>query len=270
MKIVVESRQKLQATLEQIYPGAAILDVTSNGPDPWVRFSPLYPHGGIPIPNSSGKCAESVEGLWQGLKVFENADIDPEKWQITNMKGIERTSRSLGAVRGHQFGINSTDVLDCREARVMIYLPAYLWVLQNRLTADVAELEKMGQDIVLLDDETNGDIDDLSKPLSHASLVKRFVEGSWLLICQRCDSEYETVKQTWRCPRCKALPTTVDERRQIEEAVRKRMGDAGEPLIQTAISMTVALYDTDSGKDKGLATLLPGYVQHVAAMKRVE
>lgn len=33
--------------------------------------------------------------------------------------------------------------------------------------------------IVLLDYETNGDIDDLSKPLSHASLVKAYCENAW-------------------------------------------------------------------------------------------
>lgn len=33
--------------------------------------------------------------------------------------------------------------------------------------------------IVLLDYETNADIDDLSRPLSHASLIKQYLEGTW-------------------------------------------------------------------------------------------
>jgi hypothetical protein len=33
--------------------------------------------------------------------------------------------------------------------------------------------------VVLLDYETNSDIEDLTKPLSHASLVKRHLEGTW-------------------------------------------------------------------------------------------
>jgi len=33
--------------------------------------------------------------------------------------------------------------------------------------------------VVLLDYEANGDADDLARPLSHASLVKRHVEGVW-------------------------------------------------------------------------------------------
>ena len=72
--------------------GEQIIDVTSKGPDPWVRFSPFYPHGGIPVPFSPGEVAASVEGIWQGLKVFENADVDPTSLANTKMKGIQRAS----------------------------------------------------------------------------------------------------------------------------------------------------------------------------------
>ena len=50
-----------------------ILDLTSKAAEPWVRFSPFYPHGDIPVPFSAGRTAQSVEGIWQGLKVFESA-----------------------------------------------------------------------------------------------------------------------------------------------------------------------------------------------------
>jgi O-acetyl-ADP-ribose deacetylase (regulator of RNase III) len=61
--IAVESRRKKRSTIEKAWPGALILDVTSRGDEPWVRFSPFYPHGGIPVPNSPGVFARSVEGL---------------------------------------------------------------------------------------------------------------------------------------------------------------------------------------------------------------
>ena len=155
--------------------------MTSKGPEPWVRFSPFFPHGGIPIPNSPGALAQSVEGLWQGLKVFEREDVDPRKWAITNMSGIKRATGSRGAVRGHRFGVGSDVLLGYREARVAIYLPAYKWVLENRLSAEVEQLRALGRerDLVLLDYEINGDIDDLSKPLSHAALIKRYLEDAW-------------------------------------------------------------------------------------------
>ncbi|MDB5343972.1 MAG: hypothetical protein JWP89_2349 [Schlesneria sp.] len=142
-------------------------------------FSPFWPHGGIPIPNSPKVTAQSVEGLWQGLKVFEQADIDSAKWAITNLKSIKRSARSLGAVQGHRFGVESAELLGYHEARLQIYLPAYRWILEHKLTAELDALRKLAGDIVLLDYETNSDIEDLSKPLSHASLVKRYLEGTW-------------------------------------------------------------------------------------------
>jgi hypothetical protein len=142
-----------------------------------VRFSPFYPHGGIPVPNSPGIFAQSVEGLWQGLKVFEHEDIDPSPWQITDMQGIKRA----GQPRGHRFGVGSNVLLGYRDARYHVYLPAYRWVLENRLAAEVKRLrsEAGRRPVVLLDYETNGDVKDLSRPLSHAALVKCYVEGKW-------------------------------------------------------------------------------------------
>jgi hypothetical protein len=181
MLVAVESRRKRLAGVEKLWPGAAIIDVTSRGIEPWVRFSPFYPHGGIPIPNSPSKSAQSVEGLWQGLKVFDREDIDPGRWAITDMSGIKRGGKGRGAVRGHRFGVGSDILLGYREARLRIYLPAYKWVLENRLVVQVEELRRQlaEKPVVLLDYETNLDVEDLSRPLSHAALIKYHLEGSW-------------------------------------------------------------------------------------------
>src|ERR1700694_3707876 len=98
MPICIESRRKKRATVEKAWPGALILDVTSQGEEPWVRFSPFFPHGGIPIPSAPGASARSVEGLWQGLKVFEEEDVDPSRWEIATMRGIKRAGRNRGRV----------------------------------------------------------------------------------------------------------------------------------------------------------------------------
>jgi uncharacterized protein DUF6939 len=181
MSIAIASRRRKLASIEKLCPEALIFDLTSKGPEPWVRFSPFYPHGDIPIPNSPGAVAQSVEGLWQGLKVFEREDIDPGKWAITSLSGIKRSGRSRGAVRGHRFGIGSDVLLGYREARRRIYLPAYRWVLENHLAHLVGILRQhlAEKSVVLLDYETNGDLADLSRPLSHAALVKYHLEGSW-------------------------------------------------------------------------------------------
>jgi hypothetical protein len=181
MSIIVASRRKKLESIENVFPGAMIIDVTSKGSQPWVRFSPFFPHGGIPVPNSPGVVAQSVEGLWQGLKVFEREDVDPRKWAITTMSGIKRGGRSRGVVRGHRFGVGGEVLLDYRAARLSIYLPAYRWVLENRLGAEVERLREHARErtVVLLDYETNGHVADLSRPLSHAALIKHFLEGTW-------------------------------------------------------------------------------------------
>jgi hypothetical protein len=181
MLIFVDSRRKNDATLHKLYPNALLLDVTSKGSLPWVKFSPFYPHGVIPVPFFPNITAQAVEGIWQGLKVFEIMDIDTSKFTITSMKNLKRTVRSLGAPRGHRRGVDGESLLSYREARYQIYLPCYKWVLDNCLQAEVSELRELAhrQPLVLLDYETNIDIENLSKPLSHAGLVKRYLENDW-------------------------------------------------------------------------------------------
>ncbi|HMA32983.1 MAG TPA: hypothetical protein VKY74_00775 [Chloroflexia bacterium] len=181
MPFLVANRRTSAATLRKRHGAALQLDLTSRGPDPWMRFSPFYPHGGIPVPFSPGVVAASVEGIWQGLKVFEKADVDPARLAITTMHGLKRSSRTYGKVRGHRAGLTGTALLPYAEARQAIYLPAYRWVLEHRLADLVAQLRTLGatETVLLLDYETNCDPTDLSSPLSHAGLVKHYLDGTW-------------------------------------------------------------------------------------------
>jgi hypothetical protein len=180
MPFLVASRRLSSTTLQKRYGEAVTIDVTSRGPQPWVRFSPFYPHGGIPVPLSPGYTSMSVEGIWQGLKVFEQADIDLSRFAITTMKGIKRTERAYGKVPGHRAGVAGEHLLDYAAARRAIYLPAYHQVLEHYLQAEGAELCQLGakQTVVLLDYETNGDLNNLVRPLSHAALVVCYLEGN--------------------------------------------------------------------------------------------
>jgi hypothetical protein len=75
-RIAVDSCQVRLSELRRRYPGALVIDLTGQAGAPWRRFSPLYPHGGIPVPYWPGYSAVCVKGIWQGLKVFENEDVD--------------------------------------------------------------------------------------------------------------------------------------------------------------------------------------------------
>jgi hypothetical protein len=181
MSFIVKSRRLSVDSLSKSYPDAVIVDVTSRGSEPWVRFSPFYAHGGIPVPFSPGHFSMTVEGIWQGLKVFESMDVDASKLLITNMKGIKRSVRKYGKVLGHRAGLAGDQLLSYAEARREIYLPSYRWVLENCVHDLLKELQQLGtkQTVVLLDYETNFDVNNLSRPLSHAGLIKLYLEGNW-------------------------------------------------------------------------------------------
>lgn len=176
--ISVDSRKKLPSTLNAAHPGAEILDVTSKGPLPWVRFSPFFPHGHIPVPGMPNGKASSVEGIWQGLKVFEGSGIDTDTLNNSSMRNIKRTVRKNGLPRGHQY---QDRLLGYIEARKLIYLPAYKHVLDHFLQPELEQLRAIARQkpLVLLDYETNCDILNDRKPLSHAFLIKAYLEGNF-------------------------------------------------------------------------------------------
>lgn len=146
-----------------------------------MKFIPFYPHGDIPVPFSPGRTSASVEGIWQGLKVFESADIDPAMFEVRNMRGLKRTERRFGRTLGHRAGVNGTELLPYLRARAEIYLPSYLWVLENYLQPELEQLRELAQSgpLVLLDYETNTDVWNTAKPLSHAGLVRAYLLNEW-------------------------------------------------------------------------------------------
>ena len=177
--IVIESKRRKHENILKKYPDAVIADVTSQATDGLVKLSPFYPHGGIPVPFSEGYTAMCVEGIWQGLKVFESADVDVNMFANDTMKNIKRTVRRFGKPLGHRKGVNGTELLGYIEARKQIYLPAYKWVLENKVANIIERLREASKTktIVLLDYTTNCDIDNPKTPLSHAFLIKAYAEG---------------------------------------------------------------------------------------------
>ena len=126
-------KKRKMEKLQEEYPGAIIFDITSSSPYKGGQLlSPFYPHKNIPIPgDSKGMTAYSVEGIWQGLKVFEHAGIDMHSFRNDTMKDIKRTVRKFGRPLGHQFGVYSKELLSYLDAKRLIYAPAYKYVLEN-------------------------------------------------------------------------------------------------------------------------------------------
>lgn len=179
--IYIDNIKKSEKTLRKLYPNANYVDITSKASTDVKKLSPFYPHGDIPVPFSENRTAKSVEGIWQGLKVFEYEDIDTKMFYNDTMKNIKRTVRKFGKPIGHRKGIKGKELLDYIKARIYIYLPSYLWVLENKVSDIIERLKNASeeQDIVLLDYATNCDVLDPRKPLSHAYLVKAYIEGNY-------------------------------------------------------------------------------------------
>ena len=177
--IIIESKRKKPTTILRQYPNAVLADVTSGAKNDLVKLSPFYPHGGIPVPFSEGYTATCVEAIWQGLKVFEAADVDTLLFLNDTMKGLKRTVRRFGKPIGHRKGVNGTELQGYIEARKQIYIPTYRWVLENKVASIIEHMREASRTktIVLLDYDTNVDVENAKKPLSHASLIKAYVEG---------------------------------------------------------------------------------------------
>lgn len=177
--IIIESKRKKPTTILKKYPDAILADVTSGAKDGLRKLSPFYPHYGIPVPFSEGYTATCVEAIWQGLKVFESCDVDIEMFKNDTMKNIKRTVRRFGKPLGHRKGVNGTELLGYIEARKQIYIPTYKWVLENKVADIIERLREASKTktIILLDYDTNADVENSKKPLSHASLIKAYAEG---------------------------------------------------------------------------------------------
>lgn len=246
MEIIIESKRKKLEKLKAKYPRYEIIDLTSKGSLPWVKFSPFYPHGEIPVPQLEGSFSCSMEGIWQGLKVFEGEGVDVSKFSIQNMKGIKRTVRKCGRVLGHQYG---ETLLSYQEAREKIYLPSYRWVLENCLLDEINSLEELGKEkgLVFLDYETNQDITDLRKPLSHASLVKRFLEEKYFP-----HGEVRAKEKMGICPLCHRscnltfhhlIPKKVHRRNYFKKNYSKQDLSLGVDICRLCHSGIHDLYD---------------------------
>lgn len=88
-----------------------------------------------------------------------------------------------GRILGHRKGVDGIELLDYRSARFDIYLPTYKWMLENieEVKIVVKKIKDRSQtnDIVFLDYNTNQDILNEKQPISHAGLLKLYIEDQY-------------------------------------------------------------------------------------------
>jgi hypothetical protein len=154
---------------DHVPAGAVVYDVSSYAEMPYRSLSPFYVHGGIPVPGMPGTTSDTVEGIWQGLKVIRGETAP----RLFHGAGRKRGGRKPS---GHRYG---EKLLGVAEARYKIYRVAYEWVLVNRidpaLIRQFVDIALGGSPQYFHDTGDNGDINDPDAPLAHASLVAQYI-----------------------------------------------------------------------------------------------
>jgi hypothetical protein len=154
--------------VENLPAGNVVIDVSSYAPEPFCTLSPMWVHGGIPVPGMDGQTSDTVEGVWQGLKVIR------DKIATRYFRGP--CAKRGGKPAGHKFGSKQLGVV---EARRRIYIPTYEWMLENRVDPEVIEgliaTALAGVTQYVHDVGDNGDINDANQPLAHAAVLVQYI-----------------------------------------------------------------------------------------------
>jgi len=150
---------------ELIWSPSEGINVSSRGDSIYKILSPFSHHKSykIPVPGKEYIRADSVEGIWQGLKLF--CGITDE----SQFSG--RASKRKGIPDAFLFGDEQVGYI---EARHKIYQPAYIYHLINNalpIVANDLEARLQNGNVLFHDLEKNKDIKNPQKSYSHASLA---------------------------------------------------------------------------------------------------
>ena len=155
---------RLRDTLPE---GAVVYDVSSYADHPYCTLSPMWPHGGIPVPGMPGRTSDSVEGVWQGLKVIRGDISERHFTGVGKKRG--------GKPTGHRLGSKSLKIVAARER---IYRPTYEWMLLNKadpeLLAEFRRLAFEGVTQHFHDVSDNGKIGNPDEGWAHAAVLAEF------------------------------------------------------------------------------------------------
>lgn len=160
--------------------GAIVYDVSSYGDPPYCTLSPMWVYGSIPIPGMPGVTSDTVEGVWQGLKVIRGA-IAPRYFQGA-------CGKRGGKPAGHRYG---DKLLKIVEAREKIYRVTYEWVLNNRVDSSLIEgfvaRSLAGERQYFHDVSDNGNIGNPDEGWAHAAVLVQYLNR---LCSRRMEAEH--------------------------------------------------------------------------------
>jgi hypothetical protein len=152
----------------QVPKDAIVYDVSSYAEFPFCTLSPMWEHGGIPVPGMPGTTSDSVEGIWQGLKVING--------KIATRYFTGPGQKRGGKPRGHQYGERLLPIVEAREK---LYRVAYEWMLEHRADATLINgfLEQAiaGVPQYFHDVSDNGNIANAEEGWAHAAVLVAYL-----------------------------------------------------------------------------------------------
>jgi hypothetical protein len=141
-------------------------------------LNPFYSSGdvSIPVPGQAGMTSNSVEAVWQGLKIVDGK-TDFSMFHGNPYKrptGEERRNDPNYRYEDSKF-LYGTNVVDLVTARKVIYVPAYRYLFDNFVPLSfkdqVKEQLDKGIKVFFYDWDDNPNIDDTTDSFAHASLL---------------------------------------------------------------------------------------------------
>ncbi|MFI5758511.1 DUF6939 family protein [Streptomyces sp. NPDC051569] len=136
----------------------------------------------IPVPGQPPHLSAcSVESVWQALKLVDGATDLPMLTRPADKRPPE-------AERGEGFDYRATTLCHAGrpaglvDARYLIYLPAYLYALDQlvpeEVLAEIGEALAAGREVLFYDWDDNVDIEDAGSSFSHSAVLAAWFGGS--------------------------------------------------------------------------------------------
>lgn len=144
------------------------VDVSLNGYAMSI-FDPMFPHGGIPLPDnkgySKGVFSDTVQGVWEALAIIDG------KVNSSFLHGIPEYRSNPKCEWA--FGGNRIGWVDARQA---IYIPTFIWMFDKKIPNEIKisfyNIAKTGVVVYFYDNSENPDPLQPTNDFSHAFLVQ--------------------------------------------------------------------------------------------------
>jgi hypothetical protein len=154
--------------VENLPKGSRVYDVSSYAEEPYCTLSPMWVHGDIPVPGTAGVTSDTVEGVWQGLKVIRGQTAP----RYFRGPGAKRGGKPSGHLLGKK-------LLGIIEARRQIYIPTYEWMLEHKIDpALIAHwIDEAFRGVTQYFHDTGGtsDVNDAEGKLAHAAVLAQYL-----------------------------------------------------------------------------------------------